>query len=30
MSYGEVAKVIDHVKWAGADPVGLQLDELDQ
>jgi biopolymer transport protein ExbD len=30
MSYGEVARVIDHVKWAGADPVGLQLDELDQ
>jgi biopolymer transport protein ExbD len=30
MSYGKVAKVIDHVKWAGADPVGLQLDELDQ
>jgi biopolymer transport protein ExbD len=30
MSYGQVATVIDHVKWAGADPVGLQLDELDQ
>jgi biopolymer transport protein ExbD len=30
MSYGEVAKVIDHVKSAGADPVGLQIDELDQ
>jgi biopolymer transport protein ExbD len=30
MSYGEVAKVIDNVKGAGADPVGLQLDELDQ
>lgn len=30
ISYGEVAKVIDNVKWAGADPVGLQLDELDQ
>ena len=26
--YGEVAKVIDGVKGAGADPVGLQLDGL--
>jgi len=29
ISYGEVAKVIDGVKGAGADPVGLQLDRLD-
>jgi len=28
MSYGEVAKVIDGVKGAGADPIGLQLDAL--
>jgi biopolymer transport protein ExbD len=28
ISYGEVAKVIDGVKGAGADPVGLQLDGL--
>ena len=28
MSYGEVAKVIDGVKGAGADPIGLQLDGL--
>lgn len=27
--YGEVAKVIDGLKGAGADPVGLQLDSLD-
>lgn len=27
--YGEVAKVIDGVKGAGASPVGLQLDGLD-
>ena len=26
--YGEVAKVIDWLKGAGADPVGLQLDDL--
>lgn len=26
--YGEVAKVIDGLKGAGADPVGLQLDDL--
>ena len=26
--YGEVAKVIDGLKGAGADPVGLQLDNL--
>jgi biopolymer transport protein TolR len=29
-NYGEVAKVIDGVKTAGADPVGLQVDELEQ
>ena len=28
ISYGEVAKVIDGIKGAGADPVGLQLDAL--
>jgi biopolymer transport protein ExbD len=28
IAYGEVAKVIDGVKGAGADPVGLQLDGL--
>ena len=28
--YGEVAKVIDGLKGAGADPVGLQLDGLNQ
>jgi len=26
--YGEVARVIDAIKGAGADPVGLQTDEL--
>jgi biopolymer transport protein ExbD len=26
--YGEVVKVIDAVKLAGADPVGLQIDDL--
>jgi len=26
--YGEVAKVIDGLKGAGAEPVGLQLDDL--
>ena len=26
--YGEVAKVIDGVKGAGANPIGLQIDEL--
>jgi biopolymer transport protein ExbD len=30
INYGEVAKVIDTVKTAGADPVGLQVDELEQ
>jgi biopolymer transport protein ExbD len=28
-SYGEVAKVVDAVKLAGASPVGLQIDALD-
>jgi len=28
ISYGDVAKVIDGIKGAGADPVGLQLDGL--
>ena len=28
MSYGEVVKVIDGVKGAGATPLGLQLDQL--
>jgi len=28
IAYGEVAKVIDGLKGAGADPVGLQLDDL--
>ena len=28
MSYGEVARVLDWLKGAGADPVGLQLDDL--
>ena len=27
--YGDVAKVIDGVKGAGADPIGLQVDDLD-
>lgn len=30
IKYGEVVKVIDAVKSAGANPVGLQLDELDK
>ena len=29
-SYGDVAKVIDGIKGAGAQPVGLQLDGLNQ
>jgi biopolymer transport protein ExbD len=29
ITYGEVAKVIDGIKGAGAEPVGLQIDELD-
>lgn len=28
ISYGEVARVIDGIKGAGANPVGLQIDEL--
>jgi biopolymer transport protein ExbD len=28
-SYGEVAKVVDAVKFSGANPVGLQIDGLD-
>ena len=28
ISYGEVTKIIDSVKGAGADPIGLQLDRL--
>jgi biopolymer transport protein ExbD len=28
IAYGAVAKVIDGVKGSGADPVGLQLDDL--
>ena len=27
--YGEVVRVIDQIKGAGANPVGLQIDELD-
>ena len=30
ISYGDVAKVIDGIKGAGAQPVGLQLDGLNQ
>jgi biopolymer transport protein ExbD len=29
ISYGEVARVIDAAKGAGANPVGLQIDELE-
>lgn len=29
ISYGEVARVIDGIKSAGANPVGLQIDNLD-
>ena len=28
ISYGEVARLIDSVKGTGADPIGLQLDDL--
>jgi biopolymer transport protein ExbD len=28
LAYGEVAKVIDGLKGAGASPIGLQLDDL--
>ena len=30
LKYGEVVKVIDGIKGAGADPVGLQVDDLTQ
>ncbi|HEX8735449.1 MAG TPA: biopolymer transporter ExbD [Pyrinomonadaceae bacterium] len=30
IKYGEVAKVVDAVKFAGAQPVGLQVDDLDK
>ncbi|MCS6873900.1 MAG: biopolymer transporter ExbD [Pyrinomonadaceae bacterium] len=30
MRYGDVAKVVDAVKTAGAQPVGLQIDDLEQ
>jgi len=26
--YGEVTKIVDIIKGAGADPIGLQLDSL--
>ncbi|MDT4898505.1 MAG: biopolymer transport protein TolR [Acidobacteriota bacterium] len=29
ITYGEVAKVIDGIRGAGAEPIGLQIDELD-
>ena len=28
MPYGEVTKIVDSIKGAGADPIGLQLDRL--
>jgi len=28
MKYGDVVKVIDAIKGAGANPVGLQVDDL--
>lgn len=28
-SYGEIARLVDAVKSSGADPVGLQIDDLD-
>ena len=28
ISYGEVARIIDGIKGAGAEPIGLQLDDL--
>jgi biopolymer transport protein ExbD len=30
LPYGEIARVIDGLKGAGADPVGLQIDDLEQ
>jgi biopolymer transport protein ExbD len=29
LPYGEVAKVIDGLKGAGASPIGLQIDDLE-
>ena len=29
LNYGEIVKVIDSIKGTGANPVGLQIDELD-
>jgi biopolymer transport protein ExbD len=29
LDYGSVAKVVDTVKLSGANPIGLQLDDLD-
>jgi biopolymer transport protein ExbD len=29
IAFGEVAKVIDAIKGAGAEPIGLQIDQLD-
>lgn len=29
LSYGEVARVVDGIKGAGASPLGLQIDDLD-
>jgi biopolymer transport protein ExbD len=29
IAYGEVAKVIDGIRGAGAEPIGLQIDDLD-
>jgi biopolymer transport protein ExbD len=29
ISYGEVVRVLDGIKGAGASPVGLQIDDLD-
>ncbi len=30
LNYGEVARLIDAVKGTGADPIGLQIDDLEQ
>jgi biopolymer transport protein ExbD len=30
VNYGEIAKVVDGVKGAGANPIGLQIDDLSQ
>jgi biopolymer transport protein ExbD len=29
LRYGEVVRVIDQIKGAGANPVGLQIDDLE-